>query len=226
MSSRSNGVTNVEFSSWITRWVTASPACSCSRSCAASFSRFDVTCRNSPISSVAETRFWAASTNIGKNRSSRGVRRKRTESPGGLQVTGRYPPVAQNPFGAPSAGAAWSFDQAGDQVLAGPRDPGPDRADRDPAHLGRLRVAQPDQLGEHERVPPVRAERADLLAQCNPLGQVAALGGLRHRRAGVDPRPAAPVPDRVRTGPAGDREQPGLGAGPALERAEGAERPQ
>ena len=56
----------------------------------------------------------------------------------------------------------------GDQVVAGPGDARADRADRAAAHVGRLGVGEPDQLGQHERLAPVGIEGARAAAGRSP----------------------------------------------------------
>jgi hypothetical protein len=47
------------------------------------------------------------------------------------------------------------------QLVSRPRYPRTDRANRHPAHVGRLAVREPDNLREHEGFAPVARERGE-----------------------------------------------------------------
>ncbi|MDT7668194.1 MAG: hypothetical protein QOC74_977, partial [Pseudonocardiales bacterium] len=117
--------------------------------------------------------------------------------------------------------------EMGDQVVAGPGDPGADRADRTVTDLRDLEVAEAEDLGEYEGQPSVRVQLAQQGVQRHRLAEVTG----RARRGGVlgaqfrrGPGPGAGGPDVIGGDPAGDREQPradGRLAAEARQRPEG-----
>ena len=106
--------------------------------------------------------------------------------------------------------------QRGDQVLTGPGHPGPDRADRAPADLGGLGVAQVQHLGEHEASRRSASSPSTSARRAPPLDRRRVRAGALGRGAGSS-TPGCGAggggADGVGRGVAGDGQQPGTGAG-------------
>ena len=117
-----------------------------------------------------------------------------------------------------------SFPQLFDEIGTGPGDPGADRAHRAVADLGRLHIGKPQHLGEHERQPALGVEAGEEGLDRDGPGGVGLVGG--PFEAGRQAPPAAQVTDRVGAGSAGDRQQPGTGAGVTPEGRQGPVGPQ
>lgn len=101
------------------------------------------------------------------------------------------------------------------KLFAGARDARSNRADRNATHLGRGRVRQTDDLGEHERLPPLRCEGVEQHLDRDGLGRIrrpALVPPTRLQRA-----PALSAAHGIGTDPPRDREQPHPARGPSLE---------
>jgi predicted anti-sigma-YlaC factor YlaD len=109
------------------------------------------------------------------------------------------------------------------KLFAGARDARSNRADRNATDLGRGRVRQTDDLGEHERLPPLRRERVEQHLDRDGLGRVrrpALVPPTRFQRA-----PALSAADGIGTDAPRDREQPQPAGGPTLEPRQRPQRP-
>ena len=100
------------------------------------------------------------------------------------------------------------------QLLAGSRDAGSDRADRDVEQFGRLLVSESVQLGEDERRPSVVIESVEQLVDLGLLGHRGRVDVIIDRELAhpqAQPTLALTAPRRVGTRASRDREQPMLG---------------
>ena len=134
----------------------------------------------------------------------------------------------------PSAGGRAVVDalverQGVEEIGPGACHPRADRADGHLAHLGGLRVREPDDLGEDEGGPPVRVERGDGTVELDLTGArgghgVGSIGALRQatEQAASPGAPAHVVGADV----AGDLQEPGASRGVATEPSEGGQGPE
>ena len=125
-----------------------------------------------------------------------------------------------------SAGCAWLVpsivSQKVDERLAGSGYARADRADRDVAGRGCLRVGQAKELGEHERFPAVVIELLEETMKLDVTGMVRFVGSASGRELSA----ALTTPDLVGRDVACDREEPCSCAGVAPEPRDRAQRPQ